>query len=298
MTDDGHPNPIGDRASLAVLAWVYVAALAVGTGVVLALDDWHPLTRLLVADLAATLTVFAASLTLDNTSVYDPYWSVAPFAIAVWWAAVDGVWSGSEIWVLALLGIWGARLTGNFLRGWPGLQHEDWRYDAYRRHGPGAYWFISLVGLHGVPTLVVFAAMLPVWGITDHPAPMGWLSWVGIGGAFVSIGIEAIADQQLHRYRATDPAPDAVLDTGLWAWSRNPNYLGEMGFWWSLWLIACGASWTHTWTVVGPMLVTALFVFISIPLKEARMAERRSAAWKAYTGKTPRLLSRRPGPQG
>ena len=105
MTDDGHPNPIGDRASLAVLAWVYVAALAVGTGVVLALDDWHPLTRLLVADLAATLTVFAASLTLDNTSVYDPYWSVAPFAIAVWWAAVDGVWSGSEIWVLALLGI-------------------------------------------------------------------------------------------------------------------------------------------------------------------------------------------------
>ena len=138
MTDDGHPHPIGDRASLAVLAWVYVAALAVGTGVVLALDHWHPLTRLLVADLAATLTVFAASLTLDNTSVYDPYWSVAPFAIAIWWAAGDGVWSGSEIWGLVLLGIWGARLTSNFLRGWPGLQHEDWRYDAYRRHGPGA----------------------------------------------------------------------------------------------------------------------------------------------------------------
>jgi steroid 5-alpha reductase family enzyme len=102
-----------------------------------------------------------------------------------------------------------------------------------------------------------------------------------------------VADRQLMDFRASNPPAGSLLDTGVWSVVRNPNYLGEIGFWWGLWLMALGGSWVNLWTAVGPLAITALFVMISIPLKEARMAERRGELWTAYVARTPALLPRR-----
>ncbi len=279
-------DPVDRETSFTAMLWVYVLALVVGTWVAIDLQDWHPLGQMLLADLAATAAVFVCSFSLNNTSCYDPYWSVAPFPIACWWFAGDGGVPLRELLVAGLLIVWGARLTWNFARGWPGLHHEDWRYDAYRSYGPFLYWPLSLLGLHTFPTLIVYAGLLTVWATSEGTHPVGPLAWLGVAVSLGSVLLCEVADRQLKAFREARHGPGALLDTGV----RNPNYLGEIGFWWGLWLLATSAGWTYIWTGIGPLWITALFVWISIPLKERRMADRRGDLWTAYAERTPMLL--------
>src|SRR5579859_2540984 len=122
-------------------AWIAVAYLAAGA---VALWMWTLLPpstpaweRVAVADVAATIAVFAFSVAFDSSSFYDPYWSVAPMVIAPALAceAAAGVPVARKAAVLVLVLFWGARLTFNWARGWQGLAHEDWRYAKHRRPG-------------------------------------------------------------------------------------------------------------------------------------------------------------------
>ena len=74
---------------------------------------------------------------------------------------------------------------------------------------------------------------------------------------FGAIWLEARADKELRRFRLSNPPAGEFLHSGLWAWSRHPNYLGEMGFWWGLWLFALAANPGWWWSVVGPLTITA-----------------------------------------
>jgi hypothetical protein len=85
----------------------------------------------------------------------------------------------------------------------------------------------------------------------------------------IAVLVEAVADQQLATFVRSRPPRDAVMQSGLWAWSRHPNYLGEVGFWWALALLGVGAG-APSWTLAGAGAITALFVFISIPMMEKR----------------------------
>ena len=88
------------------------------------------------------------------------------------------------------------------------------------------------------------------------------------------------------RFRSAGPAPGEFLKTGVWSWSRHPNYLGEMGFWWGLWLFGVAAAPAFWWTVVGPLGITLMFVFVSLPMIETRMKERRPAYAEYADGRT------------
>ena len=158
-----------------MLAGVYAAALAAGLGVAEAASGAGPLAAALLGDLAATGVVFLATVAFDNTSVYDPYWSVLPLPLAVWWYCHPGPGAGprrcGSPWRRPCWGLWGLRLTANFVRGWSGLGQEDWRYSAYRRLGILRYRLVSFAGLQLMPTLFVFAAMLPVYALTRGPGP-------------------------------------------------------------------------------------------------------------------------------
>lgn len=261
--------------------WILVAygvalAVALLTG---ALVDWrHPLAVALAADLAATLAVFAFSVAFDNSSFYDAYWSVAPPLIGLWFLAVaqPDADTARQLVVLALVGWWAARLTWNWARGWGGLGHEDWRYVDLRRSSGRAYWPVSLFGLHLMPTVQVYLGCLALYpALALGSRPFGLLDVVAAlvtGGA---IALEARADRELLRFRRSQPPPDAILASGVWAWSRHPNYFGEMGFWWGLWLFAVAAAPGWWWTVVGPLSITLMFRYASLPLIETRMRQRR-----------------------
>lgn len=263
----------------AIVTLAYVVGLVVATAVVKAVPlDWHPLLKLAVADVAATVAVFLFSWANDNTSVYDPYWSVAPVVIALWLALGPGAERGLDLRQLAVLGLvslYGLRLTWNWARGWTGLTHEDWRYVDFRTKTGRGYWLMSLTGLHLFPTLMVILGCLPLHAALSGPAvPFGALDVVAALVTLAAIAIETLADEQLRGFRRQKREDGAICDVGLWSWSRHPNYFGEISFWVGLWLfgVSAGAPW---WTAAGWVSMVTLFLGASIPMAEKRSLARR-----------------------
>jgi steroid 5-alpha reductase family enzyme len=267
---------------ICLAAYITAAAAAVAVGQLSARAS--PLWAAAFADLAATLVIFAFSLALDNSSLYDPYWSVAPAAITLYWLSRLGGFGGfggaavpRQIAVAALVLIWSARLTWNWLRQWRGLGDEDWRYADYRRLGAG-YWPVSFLGFHLMPTIIVFLGCLSLLpALSAYSRGPGLLDALAVFVTAAAVGIEAVADQQLRRFKANPGASGRILDRGLWAILRHPNYFGEVMFWWGLWLFAIAADPSWWWTVVGPCAITALFLGVSAPMMNRRMARRRAA---------------------
>jgi steroid 5-alpha reductase family enzyme len=276
------------------IAIAYLAALAVAVAVGQRVDTDHPLWIALWADVAATCVVFAFSVAFRNSSFYDAYWSVAPIAIVVYWiAGADaGVPAARQGLVALLVVAWGVRLTANWARGWTGLDHEDWRYvDLQEKTGP-FYWLVSFGGIHMMPTLWVFGGCLALYpALATGTRAFGALDVAAAVVTGTAIWLEYQADNELRRFRtAPGRRREDVLDTGLWALSRHPNYLGEMGFWWGLWLFALAADPAWWWTAIGPLAITAMFRFASLPMIETRMLERRPEGFAAYQRRTPMVL--------
>jgi steroid 5-alpha reductase family enzyme len=282
------------RASLGLVLAAYVSAMAVAVVAAFVVGTGRPLLTVAVADLAATLVIFVWSRSLNNSSMYDAYWSVVPPVVALFllWVAQPGAVEVRQLVVVALVWFWAIRLTVNWARGWPGLRHEDWRY-VDMRSGSAPYWVASLFGLHLMPTVVVYLAMLPLYpALVSGTRAFGWLDVVAVvvtGGAVV---LEWVADEQMRAFGRTK-SPGDVCRRGVWAWSRHPNYLGEMGFWWGLWLFAMAAQPSWWWTVVGPVVMTVMFLGASLPLMERRSLERRPG-YAAYAAETPLVIPRPP----
>ena len=258
----------------------YAVCLAAGAAVLLGLDLSPPWDSL-VADLVATVVIFGFSLAYRNSSFYDAYWSVIPPLLAVWWY-VDFQGPAVDPWraglVLALVWLWGIRLTANWATYWDGLTHEDWRYPMVRARAGRFGVAADFLGIHLFPTLQVFLASLPIYAVmTRGQAPLGWLDWVALAVTLGAILIETFADLQLHAF-IKRRQPGEFIRHGLWAWSRHPNYFGELAFWWGLMLFGLAAApdqWL--WVVPGALAMTAMFVFVSIPFMDQRSVERRPA---------------------
>ncbi len=262
--------------ALVVISYVVAGVAAVAVGRALLTYELHPLTVVLAADLVATVVIFLFSYAFDNSSFYDAYWSVIPPLIGVYLATRPGPADGRrQAIVIALVTCWAVRLTYNWYRGWTGLDHEDWRYVDMRGPSGRAYWLVSFLGIHLFPTAMVFVACLALYpALVGGSRALGWLDGVAVlvtGGAIV---IEGVADQQLLRFRGTAP-PGKTLAQGLWAYSRHPNYFGEMSFWWGVFLFGMAADPAAWWTIAGPFAITLMFVFASIPMIDRRMLARR-----------------------
>ncbi|MCA9683992.1 MAG: DUF1295 domain-containing protein [Myxococcales bacterium] len=289
---------MSERASdLRKISIAYVAALvtaALGVTLSATLGYESPLVQLAVADLAATVAVFAFSLRYDNSSFYDAYWSVLPIWLVSYLTWLG--WGQSEaplrlILVAALVWAWGLRLTHNWARGWTGLDHEDWRYRDIRAKVGKGYWPISFLGLHLFPTVMVFLGCLPLFAVALEPGrPLGWIDALATVVTAGAIAIELVADNQLRDYALHRKRPGETMTEGIWAWSRHPNYFGEAAFWWGLWLFAVAAVGLEPWWMAsGALAITLMFNFVSIPLIETRMLARR-ADYAAIQGRISRLV--------
>ena len=273
------------------VAVTYAAAFIAGGITFFAIPEGGPLLRLLLADVVATFVVYGASVGAANTSFYDAYWSVVPpLLLVLGWALPEahGADGDRQLLLLGALSYWGARLTWNWARGWSGLDHEDWRYVDFRKKlSPVLFELINLGGLHFFPTLIVFLCMTGGIHAWVSPEPVGWLAWVGAGLIGAATTLQLVADNALRAFRAT-AAPGDILDSGVWAWSRHPNYFGEICVWWGVWLVGVDAG-APGWTVAGPVAMTLMFRVVSVPLIERRMAARR-AAWPEHVARTRMLL--------
>ena len=297
------PVPGAPRTKVGALVLVtvaYVVAVAVAA-VWLA---WGPRTgalwlETLIADVLATLVVFAFSRAYRNSSFYDAYWSVVPPLLFGywWWQGPVGLHGPGALrcWLLAvLIGYWSVRLTANWVHGFASLHHEDWRYPILRQ-GAGRWEFAAdLFGIHLFPTLQVFVGMLPVYLAVTRPGEgWQWLVWAAFVVGMAAVTVELVADRQMRRFVA-GCRPGAVMATGLWAWSRHPNYFGEIGFWFSLALVGVAASPDDAWWLfAGVGLMGAMFLGASIPMMEKRSLQRRPD-YQDVIDRVPRLVPRPP----
>ncbi len=284
--------------ALRVVALAYLMAL-VAFGATLGLAPIaDPLWRTLAADVVATLVIFGWSMAYDNSSFYDAYWSVIPIAIVLYWASLaDASASALRITSIAfVVGVWGVRLTWNWARGFRALDHEDWRYADFRDRFPRSYWLVSFAGIHFFPTLIVFAGLAAAYSAFGSGSrAFGWVDGIALLVGLGGIGLEWIADAQLHRFVTGDRRPGETLRAGLWRYSRHPNYLGELMIWWSLFLFGLAADPERARAfVLAPLAMTAMFLVVSIPLIEKRALARRRD-YQQVIDETPMLIPRPPG---
>lgn len=135
--------------------------------------EWPP--PALPGVLVATGCTFALSVVLDNSSAYDPYWSLQPPALLLWWWWCGGAGSVRALLALAIVTLWGARLTYSCVVQWQGHWRpvtEDWRYAEWRARGPLLYWAVSAFGFHAMPSLLTYAAALPLHTMATLPTPL------------------------------------------------------------------------------------------------------------------------------
>ncbi len=270
-------------ASFTAVALIYLLAGAVGFAVYGAVDaDWR--VKLLIADVAATVVTFAFSVLFKNASVYDPYWSVQPIVICLAYAFPRRVTNFSWLLVAAVC-VWGVRLTANWALNFGSLEREDWRYVMLREKTGKFYPIINFVGIHMVPTLVVYGCTLPVACAIREGAEGNVWSVAAVCVCFGAAALQGIADLQMRRYRAERETP--FCRRGLWRYSRHPNYLGELLMWWGagLSVFAVYTDWT---LLIGAAANTALFMLVSIPMADGRQAKKEG--FEEYKEQTRMLL--------
>lgn len=257
-------------AGFSIVFAVYVIASAVGILIFRALPYSFWLD-LLIADVCATIITFAASLIFGNASVYDPYWSVQPIVILVYAAAVNGL-NTLRILLLVCVCFWGVRLTANWAYTFKGLDHQDWRYTMLHEKTGILYPFVNFAGIHMFPTLVVYLCTLPA--VFAFHYDMGFNA-LNVLFFLVSIGaavLQGISDIQMHRFRKN--VHSGFIRTGLWKYSRHPNYLGEILMWWGVGLSVFSVMPDRPYLLAGALVNTLMFLIISIPMADKRQSAK------------------------
>ena len=263
---------------------VYIIAGVAGYGASLLFPDLDLLWRSAIADGVATVVVFLFSHFTGNASLYDPYWSVIPMWLAIWWMIEFGV-AGMNIYdwlMIAMVFFWAIRLTLNWWTGWTGMDHQDWRYTDLKKKTGALYPLVNLSGIHLFPTVLVFLGCIPMYVFLEAQGTYEMSPIYAILCVLITFGavlIEGLADYQ--RRIQYNHAGGEVYQSGVWSWSRHPNYFGEIMFWVGIFLYALGMGTDQLWTGIGALGMILLFVFISIPMMEQRQVANKPS-YKAY----------------
>lgn len=266
---------------------VYALALAVGLFVYGRMRG-GVLFRVFAADIAATVFLFLVSLPLENASVYDPYWSVAPIVILPLAMRAFGVWNAGTIALLCCVTYWGVRLTANWAYTFQGYDHQDWRYTMLREKSGALYPLVSLFGIMLFPTLVVYLCLLPAL----HYIQFGGINLVTLLGfalCLCAATLQLVADVQLHRFQRQAKNRGQIIRHGVWRHARHPNYLGEILMWWGVFVVLLSVRPSLWLLGIGALTNTLMFLLISIPMAESRMAGYKEG-FDRYVQETNRLL--------
>lgn len=261
-------------ASFIIVAIVYVIATIVGVASYLLLESvlhkfW---LSLLISDVIATVVVFIASVIAKNASVYDPYWSVQPIVIVIAFAIGYGV-NLASLLLIGVICYWGIRLTANWAYTFKSLMHQDWRYTMLNEKTGVFYPIINFVGIHLVPTLVVYLVTMPAVVAIVCAFEFNPLMIIGLCISVGATTMQMIADIQMQEYRKNKTTP--FISVGLWKYSRHPNYLGEILNWYGVALAVialCPSLWI---LIVGAVVNTCLFMFVSLPMAENRQSSKQ-----------------------
>ncbi|WP_201464638.1 DUF1295 domain-containing protein [Janibacter melonis] len=237
--------------------------------------------------------IMATAVAIKNHSIIDIFWGPGFVVVAVVSYLLSAGSGGDDtrrLVVLLLTAVWGLRL-GLYI-GRRNLGHgQDPRYTRLLASRQGGSLVVFLVRqVYGLQGLLIVLVSLPVQLAMYESAPLGVVGAVGIAIWVVGFTFEAVGDWQLARFKA-DPANEGrIMDRGLWAWTRHPNYFGDSCVWVGLWVLALG-HWAGLLTVIAPFVMTKLLVSYSgKKLLEKGMRRKRGAAYEDYIARTSGFL--------
>ena len=238
------------------------------------------------AVLAMMLVGWGISLVYKNVTIVDSLWGLG-FVIIAWltfWMG-DGFF-GRRVLITLLVTLWGLRLSLHLTRrNWG--QGEDPRYGSWREKSGDRFWLVSLFKVFVLQAVFLWAIALALqWGqLSSLPAGFTWLDGLGLAVWGVGFFFEAVGDRQLARFKADPANRGRVMDRGLWAYSRHPNYFGEALMWWGIFLVAL-ATPESGWTIVSPIIITVVLLKMTgVPLTEKQIVRTRPG-YSAYIRRT------------
>jgi len=252
------------------------------------------LFQIIVLSLGVVLVYMAAawllSLALRNASIVDVFWGLG-FALlaAVYFVATDG-FVGRKLLITTLVVVWGLRLSLHILRrNWG--QGEDYRYRAFREKWGEKFWWGSFFQVFLLQGVLLWLISAPVLAAQFYGSPdeltvvdaLGALVW-GVGFFF-----EAVGDWQLAGFKADPANKGKVMQSGLWRYTRHPNYFGDATVWWGHFVIAAGTV-DGLWTVFSPVLMTVLLLRVSGVALLEKAQVRTKPQYRAYVESTSAFL--------
>jgi len=246
---------------------------------------------LLLLGLAAIVILFtvlwAVSLRLENSSIADVAWGPGILVVGLtYYFTSDGVTLRAHL-TLALLAMWAIRLATHLgIR--TRLQGEDFRYVKWRDEY-SHWWFVSYFKVFLLQSVIGWIVSWPIYFaiVSLAPASLTMVDYLGALLVVSGLVVESVADEQLRRFRADRVNRGKVLDTGLWRYTRHPNYFGEALLWWGFGLI--GVATGGVPGLIGPAILTFLLIYVSgVALLESTLIEK--AGYIQYVGRTPAFL--------
>ncbi len=227
------------------------------------------------AILTVAFTAWCVSVFKRDVSVVDSVWPLLFLAAAVTYAAALPHPGPRTIPVLVLVALWALRLSAYLTwRNWG--EPEDRRYQKIRRRNEPHFALKSLYLIFGLQGTLAWIISVPLLAAIGAPGDFTALDYAGVALWAVGFGFESVADWQLSRFKRVPANRGAVMDRGLWRYTRHPNYFGDFCTWWGFYLLALAAGgW---WAVVGPLLMSFLLLRVSgVALLERDIGKRRPA---------------------
>ena len=249
--------------------------------------------EILLLHVIATVIIYIGSVIHKNSSLYDPFWSVAPIPIVLYFCFFHdtNISVINSLLISVPILIWAIRLTRNWVISWPGFIHEDFRYIDLKKGNKFRLEFINFTGIHLIPTLQVNVSLLPIYFLftSNNLANTNYLLLFASLFSVSAVIIETIADEQMREFRKNKLNKGKTMNKGLWRLSRHPNYFGEVMFWVGLYLMAVLTVETPNWLFVSPLSMIMLFVFISCPMMDKRSLKKRPS-YHNYMNSTSQLF--------
>ena len=237
----------------------------------------------------ATILIYLGSVLLKNSSLYDPFWSVAPVPIVLYLSIQSENSILLKMLVLFPILLWAARLTRNWAISWEGFDHEDFRYIDLKNTNKYKAEFNNFFGIHLFPTFIVNICLYPLLYIFINDVDVNVYIYISSIITFLAVILEAVADEQMRKFRSDPKNKGKTMKYKLWRYSRHPNYLGEIGFWFGIYFMGISSGFAPLWLIVCPLAMLLLFVLVSCPMMDERSLKNRPN-YREYMDNTSQLM--------
>ena len=231
------------------------------------------------------LATWSVSLLRRDASIVDITWGLG-FVLVAWAAKFVSGASGAGNWLLlVMVTVWGLRLAGYLAKRNLG-KGEDFRYRAMRRKHGERFAIVSLYTVFGLQGALMFIVSLPVTlGQRETDSGTGFIALLGFIVWAIGLYFEAVGDAQLAKFKRDPRNEGQIMDQGLWALTRHPNYFGDSLVWWGLAIVGASQG-AGLWAFLGALVMTVLLVRVSGAAMLDRLLAKRKPGYAEYMERT------------